>query len=240
MRPILDIRAFLGLAVAALIGWLSLAGPARAAEPEIYLTWHAPWGEPRASDTLSAACDSTGMDTLWLSINPGLTSPTMLAMSVTLLFHPAPGETLSSIWRKSFIEETTRLVIVDAAPNPGLDYPQMFKINGIGAASLDMTGHIGRLRIDYATPYNDAVGVTPRIYAFARVSIKRPGPGDVRCGEPICIDWSELELGVSVKDDRKMHTHGPHRFVSYNSPGGAIAETFRAGERRSWKPSGPK
>ena len=240
MLPLTKSGAVLALALAGACVGLSIAGSARAAEPEIYLTWHAPWGEPGATDTLSAACDSTGMDTLWLSVNPGLTSPTMLAMSATLLFHPAPGETLSSIWRKSFIEETTRLVIVDAAPNPGLGYPQMFKINGAGAASLDMTGHIGRLRIDYATPYNEAVGVTPRVYAFARVSIKRPGPGDSRCAEPVCIDWSEVELGLAANDDRKLRTHGPHRFVSYNSPGGAIAETFRAGERHSWKPPGAK
>jgi hypothetical protein len=225
------------LALGLLLG-PAYSGIARADEPAIYLTWHAPWGQPGATDTLTTDCDSTKTDSLWLAINPGITSPTMLGVSVTLLFHPAPGETLSTIWRKSFIEEKPRLLTVDVAPDPGLGYPQMFKINGVGAGSLDMTGHIGRLRIDYATPHDDAIGVTPKIYAFACVVFKRPGPLDSRCGEPVCIDWSELELGVSQADDRPLRTHGPHRFVSLNSPGGAIAETFRAGERHSWKPPG--
>ena len=211
---------------------------ARADEPAVYLTWHAPWGEPRATDTLSTNCDSTGTDTLWLALNPGLTSPTMLGVSVTLLFHAAPGETLSSVWRKSFIEEKPRLLLIDADPNPGLGYPQMFRTNGVGAGSLDMIGHVGRLNINYATPAPEAIGITPRLYVIARVTVKRPGPRDSRCGEPICIDWSELELGISASDDRRLRAHGPHRFVSLNSPGGAILVPYREGERHSWKPPG--
>jgi hypothetical protein len=227
------------LALGALLGLLA-PFVARAAEPTVYLTWKAPWGEPRATDTLSTNCDSTGTDTLWLAMDPGMSSPTMLAFSVTLLFHAAPGETLSSVWRQSFIQEQPRLVIVDADPKPGLGYPQMFRTNGAGAASLDMTEHMGRLRIDYATPVPEAIGITPRVYALARVTVKRPGPADSRCGEAVCIDWSELELGISATDDRRLRTHGPHRFVSLNSPGGAILSTYREGERRAWKPPGAK
>lgn len=230
------------LAAALLAGSLLVlllpAVAARADEPAVYLTWHAPWGEPGATDTLSTNCDSTGTDTLWLALNPELTSPTMLGISVTLLFHPAAGETLSSVWRKSFIEEKPRLLMIDTDPNPGLGYPQMFRTNGVGAGSLDMKEHMGRLTINYATPAPEAIGITPRVYAFARVIVKRPGPGDSRCGEPICIDWSELELGISASDDRRLRTHGPHRFVSLNSPGGAILVPYREGERHSWKPPG--
>ena len=213
---------------------------AQANEPAVYLSWHAPWGEPRATDTLSTNCDSTAIDTLWLAINPGFSSPTMLGFSVTLLFHPAAGETLSSMWRKSFMEEKIRLLMIDADPSPGLGYPQMFRTNGVGAASLDMTEHMGRLRIDYATPAPEAIGITPGLYALARVLVKRPGPPDSRCGEPVCIDWSALELGVAASDDRRLRTHGPHRFVSLNSPGGAILAPYREGERHTWRPPAAK
>jgi hypothetical protein len=160
----------------------------------------------------------------------------MLGVSATLLFHAAPGETLSSVWRRSFIEEKPRLVVVDADPNPGLGYPQMFRINGAGAGSLDMREHVGRLTIDYATPALEAIGIKPGIYAFARVLVKRAGPRDSRCGEAICIDWSDVELGFSASDVRRLHAQGPHRFVCLNSPRGKILEAFRSAERRAWKP----
>lgn len=237
-RPLISgLRA---LAAALLFAAPFLPGTARAAEPEVYLTWHAPFGQPGATDTLSAACDTSGTDTLWITVNPGITVPAFLGMEAQLLFHAAPGESLTTIWRKSFIEEKPRLLIIDADPSPGLGYPQMFKFNGVGAGALDMVGIDGRLTIDYATPYTQAVPVEPRLYAFARVTVKRPGPADSRCSPPMVVECSTFELAFSSPDDRHFHARGPHRFVSLNSPGGALLETYRAGERHAWKPPGAK
>src|SRR3989442_11230866 len=74
---------------------LASASIARADDPQIYLTWHAPFGQPGATDTLSAPAGTTRADTLWLSFDSGKSSPTFIGFNGTLIFHPAQGDTLA-------------------------------------------------------------------------------------------------------------------------------------------------
>ena len=85
-------------AVAALI--LGLVGFARfaGAEPILYASWHAPYGDSTARDTLTGRCDDAGADTLCLSFDPGEDIETFYAVSATIEFRAIPPDTLSERW----------------------------------------------------------------------------------------------------------------------------------------------
>jgi hypothetical protein len=200
--------------------------PARSEEPVIFLTWHAPYGQPGATDTLSADCDSTRSDTLWLAFDPGHASPKFLAVTADILFHAAVGDTLAPFWGRTY-DEKPWWIRIESEPQPGLGYPMPYRTNGGGGWGLMRQGSAALLRFIYATPYSEAAGITRQIYAAARIILAHPPAREDRCRQPICIEWSESELTYDIQNGRTFVRSGPHRFVSLNSPGGAVSEPYR-------------
>lgn len=219
-----------------------MAGPAPQADSvravgasQIYLTWHAPYGSRRATDTLTVSCDTTGTDTLWLAFKPGKMSPTFLAFSASILFRPAPLDSLSEWWLDDGGKRKAVHLELAFDPTPGLGYPSPFHSNGAGGSFYWREGNDMRLKFGYATPLPEAVGVTQQIYALARIVVHRPQPGGPGCGEPVCIMVSEAQLNFYIGTDHEEITTGANRFVSLNSPGGAIAVPYRAASRTGWR-----
>jgi hypothetical protein len=211
--------------------------PAHADDPAIYLTWNAPYGQPRASDTLSTTCDTTRTDTLWLAFDSGKASPKFLAVTATLYFHAAVGDSLSPFWGRDY-NGKPRWLKIEAEPQPGLGYPQPYRTNGGGGWAYTREGDAGRLRFIYATPYSEAIGIKRNVYAAARMIFKRPPASEERCGQPICIEWAESEISFDITGPEHTFVRtGPHRFVSINSPGGEICVPYRkAASLHGWKP----
>ena len=231
-RPVL----LLVPALALLVG-LAMAPAARAEETDIYLTWHAPWGYPGATDTLTADCDTTHADTLWLSFQPDKPHPTFIAWEATLLFHPAPGETLSAWWYEVGAQGSPGHLGMQFHPHPGLGYPQPFRDNGAGGSRWDRVGGAARLRLVYATPHTSAVSIDRKVYALARIEIRHSRGFENGCRQPICIEWSASRLSYYFGPEFEKVGSGPHRFLSLNSPGGAITVPYRQAARlRAWKP----
>ena len=205
-------------------------------KPSIYLTWQAPFGQPRAADTLSADCDSTHADTLWLSFDPGHASPTFLAVSADIVFHPAVGDTLGPFWGGDD-EAAKRWIKVESEPNPGLGYPMPYRTNGSGGWLFKRDGRNALIRWIYATPYGNAVGITRQIFVAARIIMRHTPALAQRCQQPICIEWAESEITYDIGPARNFVHSGPNRFVSLNSPGGAVCEPYRRAARlHGWKP----
>ena len=232
----IPIRSFLlaaGLAVFALV---ANGGQAHDDDPQIYLSWHAPWGQPGATDTLSAPCDSSRSDTLWLSFDPGKQSPTFLGTNGTLIFHPRLGATLSSWWQRDLNKPVPPQINVAFPPRPDIKYPQPFKSQGGGGTMWDTLKSQTRLRYIYVIPYPVAAPLGRGIYAVARVIIQRPPPSAQGCGDPLCIEWTEAEITFDVGAERAFVRSGPHRFVTLNSPDGAVAIPYRESARRHWQP----
>ena len=216
---------------------LVLIPAARAEETEIFLTWHAPWGYPGATDTLSADCDTTGADTLWIAFKPGKAHPSFIAEEATLLFHPTPGETLSGWWYEVATDLSSPRLRLQFHPNPGLGYPQPFKSNGVGASRWDRVGASARLRLVYAVPYTEGAAIESRLLALGRIIVRQPLPTATACRQPVCIELADSRLAYYVGTDFEKLREGPHRFVSLNSPGGAIALSFRRTARlKPWRP----
>jgi hypothetical protein len=217
------------------------AAVARAADPEVFLSWHAPFGFPGATDTLSAACDSSRADTLWLSFDPGAPAPLFAAASATLMFRPAVGDSLPLRWRSGRdVESNPPFIEVKMDPDSTLGYAQAFRVKGIAIGNYDGSGHDARFNFSYATSYAEAGSLAQHPYVLARVVMRRPAPSIAGCGQPICIEWVDFELVRDVKDDLKLKPHGAHRFVSLNSPGGEVSVPYRrAAALRGWSPNLP-
>jgi hypothetical protein len=224
--------------LACLLALLVLPHLARADDAQIYLSWHAPWGEPGATDTLTANCDTTQTDTLWLSFDPGRTAPTFLSMGGDLLFHPAVGDTLSDWWLRNYGMGRPPFIGMEMDPQPGLGYEQPYRINGGGGTAYFAEAAGTRLAMIYATPYMSGVGVVPKRYVYARLLLKRPASVHTACHEPVCIEWADADLYFdSSKSGTVRVVSGGHRFVSLNSPGGAVSRTYeKAAALRTWKP----
>jgi len=216
------------------------ADSARGNSPsQIYLTWHAPYGSPGAADTLAASCDTSRTDTLWVACALGKSSPTFLAFSASILFRPMPGDSLSSWWYDDGGKR--KAVHMDLAfdPKPGLGYPSPFRSNGFGGSFYWREGNDMRLRFGYATPLPEAGSVTRGTYALARILVHRPPPGTPACGEPVCMMIPEAQLNFYTGTDHEEITTGVNRFVSLNSPGGAISTPYRSAARQGWRPKTP-
>lgn len=223
------------LVVCACVLAASAAG-APADPPEVYLSWHAPWGEPRAADTLSASCDTTRADTLWMSFDPGKPSPTFVGYTATLLFHPALGDTLTGWWTRNYYTGKPPFMDIGLEPVPGYGYPMPYRRNGGGGSQYDGLTHDARFRMIYAAPSTELTSIDRKRYVLARLIMHPPPQTDPACGRPICIEWSESELNFDLTNGRAIVTSGTHRFVTINSRGGEVATPYRrAAQLKGWK-----
>ena len=233
-------RRRIGAALAAVLalGLFALASrPARADDAQIYLSWHAPWGQPGATDTLTAGCDTSRVDTLWLAFDYGKASPSFLGVNGTLVFHPPLGDTLDGWWKREWGKSTPQQIRVMFPPRPDIHYAQPFHSGGMGGTMWDSLKAESRLRFIYAIPYRSAVSISRATYWIARVILEHPPASDPACGKPVCIEWTEAEITFDVGLDRTFVRNGTHRFVSLNSPGGAVAVPYREVNRlKGWQP----
>jgi hypothetical protein len=233
-------------AIGILLLALGLAAPAIALaattrEPQLMLSWHAPYGMPRASETLVEACGDTGrVDTLYLSFMVDRARPGLDSMSAVVYFDPAPGQTLGDFWAFKSGEANGGSLFVEFAPFADVIAEPPW--NGIGDATVayDHQSGRGRLELSFSVPDFAVVGLeeeTP--YGFARVRIHHRRNTLSGCDQPLCIQWGVGTLffttGRQLEIDR-----GPHRFATRNA--GAIdpCATQRAKVApKAWRPKAP-
>ena len=217
-------RQFLA-AVLLLAGLAPLANPgasrAQASEPppnaRLYLTWRAPYGQPRATENIMASCgDSTRVDTLWMTFDPGKSVPGFLGMTGFLDIHPFPGDTLDAYWNFGEGLKVRRLrVQLDPDSVPGMRHAWASK--GAGGYGYYHSPTLGSVRMVQAVPMQTAGPIEPGLYAMARVLIPRPASSGP-CGRPVCIERRSSSIAFSETDDAQV-TRG-QRFVSWNATSG--------------------
>jgi hypothetical protein len=212
------------------------APPQSSASARIFLTWHAPYGQPRASDQLFAACgDTSGLDTLYMCLDPGRDTDHLVGITATVYFWAAAGETLGTHWSFGDGQDFERLrVEFNPASVPGVE--PVCPEAAVARAAYTRTVASGKLLLIVAVP--EAQGRSIRggtMYALARVLVPRPQSRFPGCDRGICIEWTFSSIAYDVADEPQIN-HG-QKFVSWNSVNGKSCAPLRQFSAPSpWKP----
>jgi hypothetical protein len=234
LRPLAFIILLIGLTSAS----------AQAGRPQLYLSWHAPFGYPGACDTLSMASgDTTHVDTLYFSFDPGHHDDTFLALSATLTLRTAEGDTLNPYWRSVKQGEVRigprnpRVQFNDSGEWP---YPSPWAVAGIGQSAYDCGRTTARLRMVYAVgPPQGAPVDSGRTYTIARALFRHPAAGIPNAMQPMCMEWTVSTFAYSNFEPEEDVSEGSHRWVSLNSLGGKVCLDYLKSVRQApavWDP----
>jgi len=213
------------------------AGP-RIAPPNarIHLTWHAPYGQPRASDRLFAVCgDTAAKDTLFMCFDPGRGSARFIGLRAVVQFRAAAGESLGADWQFGEGQKLRGLEVElnpDDVPGTGRAWPA----SAVTAAYYRTTSASGKLFMVVAVPSMRAPAVEPgTLYCFARVLVPRPARKSPGCDRPVCIEWALAALSYDLGDEREVKLG--NRFVSWNSRDGKVCAPLQQ-SIKPWNPQG--
>ena len=193
----------------------------------IYLTWHAPYGQPGATDQLVSACgDTTVKDTLYMSIDTGDDAPKFQSFTATLYFWAAPGDSLDPHWLFGEGQQIHRLEI-EYAPRDLAGVEPAWPASAYAASGYNTSKASGKLRIIAAGPDGQGWPLTGgQTYVAARLLVPRPPAKSRACERSVCIEWSLALFGLG--GGKLPEVHAGQRFASWNSKGGKVCSTMRS------------
>ena len=209
-------------------------GGPRADHAQLYLSWNAPWGMPRASAIRMPRCgDAAAADTLYLSFLPGRTGPGFNGFSAELLIHAAAGDTLGTWWHFEHGAENAGNLTVQWGPDPSFPGRQPWAATGQGFVKLDRTPAGGRLLMVFAVPYEHAVRVAPdSVYTLCRI-VLRHARALAGCERPVCLEWAWATLAFGLKDEPRV-ARG-ERFAAW-SASAAVCAPEQGPHVEPWRP----
>jgi hypothetical protein len=201
------------------------------------MSWKAPFGQPRASDTLSVACgDSTARDTLFLTYVTGRTSRFFVGLEATVYVRAQEGDTLPPFWQLDGAGSNSVRVEFSTDSPPGSVRP--LKGQGFSGSFHDRTTGSGRLRLVQVVPYSQLEPVQDSTqYFLARMIFSRPSDASL-CARPICLEFAAAEFALD-STFTTMSGRAGSRFASWNSPKGRVCDPFRPQGPAPWRPKAP-
>ena len=202
------------------------AGPGRSSAPNarLYLTWHAPFGQPGATDQLMAACgDTTVKDTLYLCFDPGSDIERFQSFTATLYFWAAGEDSLDAHWRFGEGQSYTRLKAQYTPAIPGVE--PAWPASAFAFSGYNSSRGSGKFRMVAAGPSGQGWPLQGgKTYVAARLLV--PRPADPRsCDHPVCIEWALALFGLG--NGALPEVKSGQRFVSWNSRGGKVCAPMR-------------
>lgn len=203
----------------------SLPKPTASPNARMYLAWHAPFGQPRASEMLSAACgDTSSKDTLYMSFDPGRGTDHFLGLTATVYFWAAGSDSLGAHWKFGDREDFHGLEVQFLPQVSGFDSP--WPEQKITRAGYSFTRASGKLRMILALGRAEAVVVKGGTqYVFARLLVPRPAAKTPGCDRPMCIEWAVAGIAYDFGDAPEVNRGS--RFAAWNSPGGRVCDPMR-------------
>jgi hypothetical protein len=208
------------------------------APPQIFLAWHAPYGMPGATDTISfGAGDSNRVDTLYMSFETGRDIPKFLGMFARLHFRPAIGDTLGTYWRYGSGSPNYRNLAFEFDPDGTFPCPQPWIRSGTSVPEFEFDPGGARLDLFYVNlQLTSLIPVDGRVrYCFARMMFLQKRWGLPGARQPVCLEWSFSRYSVGRED--ALARSGPQRCISMNSPDGSVCAPYRSNQRPApWAP----
>ncbi len=212
-------------------------GGARADDAQLFLSWNAPWGSERASQSRTPACaDPTREDTLYLSVLIGRSAERLAGFTGQLLFRATGADTLGEWWHmEGKGGANAGSLRVEWTTPEDFGWRQPFRVPGQGLLLFDRTPTAARLRMVFAVPYEGAGPVAAdSIYSLCRVILRhKPEPVLAGCVKPVCVEWGEATLGLAHEGEPRVRRG--ERFVAFGGPY-ALCEPFRGPRVQAWKP----
>jgi len=207
----------------------------------LHLTWRAPYGMPRATDTLSFACgNTTRLDTLFMSFEPTSASTSFTGFTAALWIKPLAGDSLSSIWDGIGLTDLPLWMKIDLSPDSATGCPTPLRVYGAGGAACHHTPDGDRIiRMVRAVAYADSVPLEAgKSYGLAQFLIRQP-ERSAGCSQPVCIQWLEANIGSLAGRFRTIRPQGVG-VVLNPVPGGATCFGTEAhGEASGARSSAP-
>lgn len=208
-----------GVAIAAaIVMTLETVSPSPA-DPQLHLSWNAPFGQPRAARDLAVACaDSGARDTLFLTYRTGRSSAFFIGLEGALVIRPLPGDTLGDFWRLDPAAGLGNIAVefsTDAVPgtvrpfSAGQGFSGVFPARGPAQVQINL---VSVLPISRPVAVGDSAH-----YFLARVVVSRP-PGRSACARPLCFEWTTAEFGLDSTVVTRVSRGG--RFATWNWPRG--------------------
>jgi hypothetical protein len=246
--------AWVSLASAASSKWPSLAskpvaaskpasGPSSGSsdesegQPQLFLTWKAPPGLPRATDRLTGSCaDTTRIDTLFLSVRTGRNRPGLAALSAILLFSPEEGDTLGPFWHFKRGWENEGNLLIDFDRVAIMTGSSPWEEMGFGTVSYDHRSGRGRLDLEFRLSTDVPKPLLgAETYVFARVRIRHRRADLAGCSQPMCVELASAQLKFVT--GRQIDVSAGDRLVALNSPDGSVCRSHKAATAvKPWKP----
>jgi hypothetical protein len=206
----------LGLLAATSIAFV----PRASAEFKLFASWHAPYGEPGATDTLTSTCNDKGADTLYLSVDPADTVQALVGLRGVVAFHTAPQDTFSDRWKFGGGPGNEFNVRMEPGPDESFHTLMAWTTKAMGGVRFEHTTHHGFLRFLLAQSDVTPTRLEPgKRYCIARLLIPHP-PEYEGCHQPICIEFQQIKITIDRVE--VPGSAGTHRFLSFNSPDGVV------------------
>ncbi len=198
------------------------------APPQLFIAWHAPYGTPGATDTISfGAGDSNRVDTLFMSFEIGRNTPQFLGMTARLYFHPANGDTLGTYWRYDSGSPNYRNLEIEFDPDGSFPCPQPWNRSGAGLVDFEFDAGGASLDLTYViTAMQNVIPADGRVrYCFARVMFRQRRWDLPGARQPVCLEWAVSRFSSGL--DEATARSGPGRCISMNSPDGSVCVPYR-------------
>jgi hypothetical protein len=209
-------------------------------EPEIFLSWHRPYGTPGALGTVTAIPgDTNTVDTLYLSFDPGRTAPRLYAVYTRLLFHPRMGDTLGNYWHWEHGSWNQANMRMEFDPDGTFPGPQPFGVPAYTSPKYVYDRGVGELTVVNAVAVENAGPVKAGTrYCLGRIMLRHKQAWLSGSTQPVCVEWAEARLSFGSRD--VVVTKGAHRWVAMNAPDDGLCGDYRRYKApTSWRPKAP-
>lgn len=186
---------------------LCAPGLGRAGEPKLYLSWGAANDLPGATSSITWTCgDTTHVDTLYFSFDPGRACSTFVGMTADISIRSLSGDSLGPLWQSPGGRKLPRWMKFEFGSSPGSGYPFPWEDPGVAGSGYMMSGRtVASLRAIIATSQERWARVEGgRRYGLARLLLRRPPAGSVGCDQPMCIEWEYATMAFDIKDEPKV------------------------------------
>lgn len=205
--------------------------------PELFLSWHRPFGMPGAAQNIEVApSDTARRDTLWLSFDPGRDGPRFYSMFARLYFHPRMGDTLGNYWHWEGGSWNQGNLRMEFDPDGTFPCLQPFVHHGVAVPKYTFNPGLGRLDMIFAVRLQDAAPVAAGTrYCFARVIFHHKGAMLPGSGQPMCVEWAEGRVSFDGPDI--VSSRGAHRWVTMNAASGDPCGDYKRTKAPAiWRP----